>query len=247
MSYKYAIHRVNYEDFSSGRVLYNQRGATAFPVRLASEIYQRCRAFLTTLGLETGYTLYDPLCGGAYLLTVIGFLHGTDLVRIVGSDIDPEVLALAKRNLTLLTPEGLKGRLAELELLWQQYHKTSHAEAMASAIRLLEELAGRSPIATQVFCADATHGEQLIAQVEGVNLVITDLPYGGLVDWHLTPDSSSQAPEHQLLSALKPTLTEPAVVAIVAPKKVRINHPAYRRVQRFSIGKREITLWTQTD
>jgi 23S rRNA (guanine2535-N1)-methyltransferase len=41
MEYRYTAERQNYEDFASGRVLYNQKGTTAFPVRLASELYQR--------------------------------------------------------------------------------------------------------------------------------------------------------------------------------------------------------------
>ena len=41
MEYKYGKND-NYEDFSSGRVLYHVRGMTNFPVRLAQEIYGRC-------------------------------------------------------------------------------------------------------------------------------------------------------------------------------------------------------------
>ena len=42
MKYRFEIEAKNYEDFASGRVLYNRKGATAFPVRLGSEIIQRC-------------------------------------------------------------------------------------------------------------------------------------------------------------------------------------------------------------
>ena len=51
MSYKFAITDENYEDFASGRVLFNQHGTTAFPVRLASEIFQRCEHILETSGV----------------------------------------------------------------------------------------------------------------------------------------------------------------------------------------------------
>lgn len=49
MKYLYEIEFKNYEDFVSGRVLYNRKGATAFPVRLASEIFQRCKAALEVI------------------------------------------------------------------------------------------------------------------------------------------------------------------------------------------------------
>ena len=42
MTYKFAVNKLNYEDLSSGRVLYNAPGLTGFPVRLVDEIVQRC-------------------------------------------------------------------------------------------------------------------------------------------------------------------------------------------------------------
>lgn len=41
MEYKY-IKNQNYEDFSSGRVLYHVGGNPTFPIRLSLEIYERC-------------------------------------------------------------------------------------------------------------------------------------------------------------------------------------------------------------
>lgn len=41
MEYKYGK-KDNYQNFSSGRVLYHEGGMTNFPVRLAQEIYGRC-------------------------------------------------------------------------------------------------------------------------------------------------------------------------------------------------------------
>ncbi|RJX37512.1 hypothetical protein D3P09_21250 [Paenibacillus pinisoli] len=38
MKYLHEKYDHNYEDFASGRVLYNAHGTTSFPVRLASEI-----------------------------------------------------------------------------------------------------------------------------------------------------------------------------------------------------------------
>ena len=50
MSYEYALENINYEDYSNGRVFYNQQGATSFPVRLTIEIFLRCAAILEKEG-----------------------------------------------------------------------------------------------------------------------------------------------------------------------------------------------------
>ena len=42
MQYRYVTEKESYEDFAAGRVLLSQSGMTSFPVRLASEIFQRC-------------------------------------------------------------------------------------------------------------------------------------------------------------------------------------------------------------
>src|SRR5438128_795255 len=40
MPFKFAVERENYADYASGKVFYNLPGHPAFPVRLASEIFQ---------------------------------------------------------------------------------------------------------------------------------------------------------------------------------------------------------------
>ena len=64
-----------YEDFASGRVLYNAQGTTSFPVRLASEIAQRCFQLLEKKGYRGRIPCSIPR-GGAYLLTVVGLRTG---------------------------------------------------------------------------------------------------------------------------------------------------------------------------
>lgn len=58
MEYIYESAQRSYEDFASGRVLYNAQGTTSFPVRLASEIAQRCFQLLEKKGY-TGRILYS--------------------------------------------------------------------------------------------------------------------------------------------------------------------------------------------
>ena len=50
MQYLYATERPDYSDLASGRVFYSLPGHPAFPIRLASEIFQRCLAFRRAAG-----------------------------------------------------------------------------------------------------------------------------------------------------------------------------------------------------
>src|SRR5512136_1763817 len=112
MEYRYAIERANYADLASGNVFYSLPDHPAFPVRLASEIYQRC---LASRGQgESPCTIYDPCCGAAYHLSVIAYLHWDTICRVICSDIDEKAVQLAERNLGLLTPAGMERRGREI-------------------------------------------------------------------------------------------------------------------------------------
>jgi 23S rRNA (guanine2535-N1)-methyltransferase len=160
MQYKYATEQLNYSDFSSGRVFYSLPRHPAFPVRLASEIFQRCLAHRTQIyGNTTPCTLYDPCCGAAYHLSVLGFLHGEHIQKVIGSDIDERAVALAARNLGLLHRDGLDERSRELSGMVDQYGKESHREALRSASVLAEKLTAFPEghvLDTHVFQASAT-------------------------------------------------------------------------------------------
>src|SRR5690606_38122627 len=123
----------NYEDFSSGRVLYHIKGMTNFPVRLAQEIYGRCLEYSLK---KEDILLYDCCCGGGYLITVLGFLNQDTITKIVGSDVDLELLEIAKKNLSLLTLEGMDNRIREIEKMIEDFNKESHIRARESAIIL---------------------------------------------------------------------------------------------------------------
>ena len=125
MEYKYGK-KDNYQNFSSGRVLYHENGMTNFPVRLAQEIYGRCLQYSPK---KNNICLYDCCCGGGYLLTVLGFLNQDTIGRIIGSDINIELLNTAKKNLSLLSKEGINNRIVEIEQMIESYQKQSHIEA----------------------------------------------------------------------------------------------------------------------
>jgi hypothetical protein len=184
MAFQYVSAGGNYEDLASGRVLYNQKGATAFPVRLASEIFLRCVSLLQKDGLNGPFALYDPLCGGAYMLTALGFLHGESIKQIYASDIDENAVQLAERNFSLLYEAGISNRIRQLQQMITEYHKPSHTEALQSAFRLQKRTAeldwSKEPVC---FSADAGAKNSPDKISEPIDIVITDLPYGDIVQW----------------------------------------------------------------
>jgi hypothetical protein len=248
MPYRFVKERSDYSDYSSGRVFYGQPGQPAFPVRLASEIFQRCVAFREAQGATGPCVLYDPCCGGTYHLSTLGYLHWDTIRAIIGSDVDAEILSLAGRNLSLLTEAGLDRRIAEISHMLEQYKKASHAAALQSAQKLRQRLLERletHQIAVNWFVADVTNGQAISAGLAGtpVDLVITDVPYGRRSAWQIT-DSAQRtlSPVGQMLEALLPVLSSRSVVVIAADKQQALEHQSYRRLDRFQVGKRRVGL-----
>lgn len=243
MPYCYALERRDYTDFAGGRVFYSVPGHPAFPVRLASEILQRC---LALCGSREPVTLYDPCCGGAYHLSTLAYLHWDAIDRIAASDIDDDAVALAQRNLDLLTLHGLDRRIAEIRATLAEYGKPSHAEALASAERLRNRLADMTmhhALTTVTFRADALNPNAIhdALELSSVDIVLADVPYGRHSVWRsetvLPPD-----PISRMLESLRPVLAPNAVVAIASDKSQKAAHDAYRRVDRFQIGNRRVIL-----
>src|SRR5258708_38036668 len=105
MVYRFAQERQDYRDFAAGAVLHGLPGHAAFPIRLTSEIFQRCLDIRRRDGQVGPCHVYDPCCGGGYLLATLAFLHWPNVQAIYGSDVDSQVLEVAARNLNLLTLE----------------------------------------------------------------------------------------------------------------------------------------------
>ena len=227
--YRYATENHNYEDYAAGRVLYNRPGATSFPVRLATEIFQHCVAALPG---QAPYAVYDPCCGTGYLLTVLGLLHGDHIRSLTAADIDPDMTAVAAKNLALLSPAGMAARVTQLEHDRAAFGKPAHADALDSARKLQAQL--HPHIHTQVRTADATQPGEYLPQ--GMQILISDVPYGRSVHWQGSGGITA------LLAAQKSALSVGGIAALVTPKDEIVQHPAYQRVRGFSIDKRQITL-----
>jgi 23S rRNA (guanine2535-N1)-methyltransferase len=246
MPYQYATTRHDYSDYAGGKVFYGLSGRPAFPIRLASEILQRCLAVHRGLGRAGPFVLYDPLCGGGYLLATLAYLHWTDIDQVIGSDVDAQALFLAERNLELLTIEGIDLRMAEIEHMIERYGKASHRTALESAKRLKEQLlialSDRS-IRVHTFQADVMDGQALAKGLAGteVDILLTDVPYGRDSAWQIAPGTGAP-PLGQMLETLSAILSTSTVVAVAADKAQQIAHPAYRRIERFRLGKRQVAL-----
>ncbi len=249
MPYRFALDRPDYADLASGRVLHSAPGFPAFPVRLASEIFQRCLALRADAGLREPCVLYDLCCGTGYLLTVLAYLHGTSLSAVIGSDIDEKACELARRNLALLSRAGLDARAAELAALNQRYGKEAHREALASAQRLQARLEARgslAPTRTAVFQADALDGVRLREQLGGepMNIVLVDVPYGLHSQWRLGEHAGSAGePLWALLEVLQSVVGATSVVAIVSDKGQKAAAAGYKRLEQFQLGKRRIAIY----
>lgn len=235
MQYRYEVERQNYEDYAAGRVLVNKPGATSFPVRLASEIFQRGMAHLREQGNDGPYTVYDPCCGTGYLLTVLGFLHGMYIDKLIASDFDGEMLEFAERNLALLTPEGMDERVRYLRDMIARYGKVAHADALRSAADL--KLYLEDAPEHVCFIADATEDNHLDGQ--SVDMLIMDVPYGQNAQWY----GEHPAPLHGILAAQRPKLKGKSVLIVITDKGQEAAHDAYQRIERFNAGKRRVTIF----
>ena len=233
MVYKYS-ENINYEDLSSGRVIYGASGSPNFPVRLGNEIYRRCVSYLPE---GHSHTVYDPCCGGGYLLTVLGFCN-PDITGLIGSDIRDDMVSIAAKNLALLTRKGLDKRKRELEELIEQYHKPSHLEALGSTERLLANLP--QDVKSAVFSADCT---DMLPLQDAPDVIITDVPYGNLAVWEGNGGDSLQAMYSQLCKIAH----RDTILAVIMDKKQKYTGDDWIRLEKQNIGKRRFEIYRLGD
>ncbi len=237
MTYRYALRRGDDSDLASGRVLRSAPGMPGFPVRLASEIFQRAVALHGSTGPST---VWDPCCGSGYLLTVLGLLHPERLHTLVGTDLDEQALSLARGNLALLTPEGLQLRRRELHQLAEAHGKAAHQEAVQSADRLLHQVQKAAPPMLVTGQADAVDPHQLATALDGTrpDLVLTDVPYGQLTHWSAGVSTHAQ-PIATLARTVAAVVPPTAIVAITCRAR-RVPLEGIRFLSSFKIGHRSV-------
>ena len=236
LEYKFAPNE-NYEDLSCGRVIYHRTGFSNFPVRLASEIFMRCFELIRESHKQV--SIYDPCCGGGYLLTVLGFLHQDQIMSIYGSDISLDATQLAERNLSLLTTEGLLKRKEQLEGIYSSYHKESHLDAIKSVSNLLG--CTREKMKYHVFNRDVLSSKPTPIKLV-VDIIITDVPYGDLVSWSNAATVENRSHIDKMLDQLLENLSDDGIVAISSDKRQKISNSNYKRIKKFQVGKRKIEI-----
>jgi len=242
MQYKFVKEQLDYSDLASGRVFYSLPGHPVFPIRLASEIFQRCISYRKTIyGDASPGVLYDPCCGSAYHLSVLAWLHNEYIREVIASDVDENAVTLAKRNLELLTSVGIEKRIREISEMFEKYGKDSHRDALKSAY-LLKEKIDKYDLTLRTFQANALISKDFLGNLkqESVDIVFTDAPYGKLSNWYDANDISN--PLWTMLDALLGVLSRSSVVAIVSDKGQKVSHEGYQRLERFQVGKRRVII-----
>lgn len=219
----------NFEDFASGRVLYSGKGIPNFPIRLLNEMYGRAKSYLEK---KQDIVLYDPCCGGGYALTVLGFFGNTDVKKIYGSDIDENMIIYAKKNAGLLTGAGLANRKNEIEQMYKKYGKQSHMEALESCNKLKSML--EKEIVAEFFKADCTKELPSIFP----DIIITDVPYGKLVEWENEEAISIDC----MLEQLWLISHEKTILAVCMDKKQKITCQKWERLEKHNVGKRKFEI-----
>ena len=250
MPYQFATENKDYSAYASGHVFYAAPGHPAFPVRLVSEIFQRCLSLRQKNGLSGPVGLFDPCCGSAYHLCTLAYLHWAEIDTLIGSDIDAEILRVAARNLGLLTSEGLEKRIQEIAQLLNLYDKPSHMSAAISAGQFKQQLSAYTqihPINTRLFQADSTDSPEIMRGLEGrkIDIVLADVPYGKMSNWQSSEHATTAKDEislEKMLGVLASALSSSSIIAIASDKGQKCEHPKYRRAGRFQIGKRLVTL-----
>lgn len=247
VQYAFESSRSHVGDLASGCVIHSLPGLTAFPVRLGSELFLHSVALLEAKGVAPPYHLYDPTCGGGYLATVLGLLHPDLIGRITLSDVSPEAIALARRNMRLLSMEGLEERRDELARLSVNTGRPSYGAATESAGRLLARRRGDQVSLGQIhlFVADITNASTVTASLAGdeVDIALADMPYGHRVQWS-TAEGISHAAELQALSTLGQVGAR--TVALATRKGLKLNYPAFERRAKMSCGHRMLWVFERT-
>ncbi|MDT0300812.1 rRNA methyltransferase [Streptomonospora wellingtoniae] len=234
MAYRYATERRDHSDLACGNVLRSAPGHPGFPVRLADELFQRAASHLPTAPLA----MWDPCCGSGHLAASVGTLHRDRLSWLLATDTDAAALSIARRNLALLTGQGLAERERVLRAEAAEFGKPALLDRADTAARLASRLRERG--------GDLAHrvGEgDVFAPADPerpVDLVLTDVPYGGLTSFVGAPSGGEPVPA--LLRALAAVLPERAVLAVTARTRKVALPAGVRALERVRVGNRAAAL-----
>jgi 23S rRNA (guanine2535-N1)-methyltransferase len=229
-------------------VLRSRPGLATFPLRPALEVLLECVGLLKRVDQRAPYHLYDPCCGGAYMLTGVGFLARQHLRRLSASDISPEVVELARANLGLLTDAGLRAREEALRALVTVHGKASHRAALESLHRLRALCLRAAPdLGIGAFVADAGKVREVQDGLQGdaVDIVMTDVPYNDLSTWRGSVLDGDANPIATLLDAMLLVTHSKSVIALMTLKHTDVTHPELHLMRRLRRGRRSMFILTR--
>jgi len=132
--------------------------------------------------------------------------------------VDEKAVALARRNLDLLSADGMGKRIDDISKMFEQYGKDSHKEALRSANVLRAKLNVRSPLVATVFQASAMDRQTILKNVRPklVDIVFTDIPYGQHSRWQNSDGTEVSNPLWSMLDSLLSILSPSSIVAVVS-------------------------------
>lgn len=143
------------------------------------------------------------------------------------------MLEIAKLNLSLLSGEGINRRIDEIHSLHEQFSKISHRDAKGSAIKLLTMI--QKEINIQLFQANALKNIPMGIRPD---IIITDVPYGNLVDWQGGIDEVNC-----LMESITKICSNETVIAICMNKNQKISNKRFKRLEKQIVGKRKFEIY----
>ena len=237
MDYLYA-EKDDFSFLASGNVIKHFSGMPCFPVRLNLELFERARR---AVGKER-ISVYDPCCGSGFSLTVLGLMRRERVEWLRGSDVNPACLEAAACNTSLLTQEGLFAA-RDAVLSGQFVTEERRAQMNASVGKLLPYMQGEAPGA-DVFLHD------ILASVPPLpgpaDYIFADIPYGIMTEWQ-SESAADPDPLRAFLMNTAPALAEGGVLTVCGGKDLRVRAEGFRRIGRFSVGKRLVYMLQKTE
>jgi len=230
MNYRFA-EKKSFQFLAAGSAIKSYKGNTNFPVRLGQEIFNRCLHYIDN---GEKVTIYDPMCGTGYLLTTVGLLNFNKISKIYGSDINEEVIDVARKNLRLLTIEGIKEREIEIQNLLDNYNRESFRTSLQH-ISVFKELVNKN-MDFELFKRDLF--DRNVKSDIKADIVLVDLPYNNLVNYQ--GEYSKSKLEEQLINLAQKS----KIVAIIKTKVQKLTiSPNLRRLEKIKVGQRVIEIF----
>ncbi len=196
-------------------------GHPSFPAAYADLAYRR--ALQHHPRADSPHVLHDPFCGVGAILCTVAALHRANLERVSGSDIDPAIADIARRNLELCTPQAARAAGQRTLVANVMRHTPERMEDFA---KMLEHYGATTPVDSSFFAHDMLQPIPASGvPQDSVSLVITDPPYGKLSSFagapsgHPTDDDMLRLYETSL-GVLRPTLQDGAVVAFIIDRRL---------------------------